>query len=154
MFVVLKYLPLIYFRNIDLLVSTTPQCTPSLVLERLLLCTTRRFSGSILLQDFFVISALDVAHYFFDYVDDNNSFAVGGNIKDVIPPLEQISGKIQIKINPDKCHMILFHKISRRFYILTKPSQIQEADFVCFTLLSISDQFGFEYRFKQKYWSF
>ena len=88
MFMVLKYLPLIYFRNVDLLVSTTPQCTPSLVLERLLLFTTRRFSESILLQDFFVISALDVAHYFFDYVDDNNSFAVGGNIKDVIPPLE------------------------------------------------------------------
>ena len=52
--------------------------------------------------------------YFTGYADDNTPFAVADNIKDVIRSLEEVGenrltwfSNNQMKLNPDKCHLLL-----------------------------------------------
>ena len=52
--------------------------------------------------------------YFTDYVDDNTPFVVRYNIKDLIKALEDIGETLvnlfsnnEIKLNTDKCHLLL-----------------------------------------------
>ena len=52
--------------------------------------------------------------YFTGYADDNNPFAIASNIKDVIRSLEKAGVNLitwffnnQMKLNPDKCHLLL-----------------------------------------------
>ena len=71
--------------------------------------------------------------YFTDYADDNTSFVVRDNIKDVIKALEE-TGEIlvnwfsnnEMKLNTDKCHLLLNSQEPNALSHRNNPSKTSE----------------------------
>ena len=71
--------------------------------------------------------------YFASYTDDNTPYKANKNAEEVIQTLEQISKPLlqwfkdnKMKLNPDKCHLILNGKENEELRLETLSSKIRK----------------------------